>query len=128
MRHLLANDIEAELRNSKSVEQFLGRSPVDAGHIRHIELRPADGGIEVWVFDVEDMGSEDCLDIYAFPYFDPDGPDGPVASFPDAQAAVEHACASLAAYPARWTNEGVAQSEYLDYIRAGRPSTWPVVA
>ena len=128
MRHLLAIDIPATLRRGKSVEQFLGRSPADAGHIRHIELCQSDGLIEIWVYDVEDIGSEECLDLYDFPYFEPDGPDAPVAMFPDPQAAISYATASLAADSARWVNCGVAQSEYLDYIRAGRPSSWPVAA
>ncbi|RYE72896.1 MAG: hypothetical protein EOO81_02180 [Oxalobacteraceae bacterium] len=66
--------------------------------------------------------------MYDFPYLEPDGPDGPVATFPNAQMAVAYADAALAADPARWVNLGVAQSEYLDYIRAGKPSRWPVAA
>jgi len=128
MRYLLAIDIPATFRRGNSVEQFLGRSPVGVGNIRHLELRPSDGLIEVWVYDVEDIGDQEHLDLYDFPYLEPDGPDGPVAAFPDPQAAVSYASASLAAGHARWVNAGVAQSEYLDYIRAGRPSRWPVAA
>jgi len=128
MRHLLAIDIPATFRRGKSVEQFLGRSPVDASYIRHVELRPSNGSIEIWLYDVEDIGSEECLDLYNFPYLEPDGPDGPVATFSDPQAAVVYASTSLATDPARWGNLGVAQSEYLDYLRAGRPSRWPVAA
>ena len=128
MRHLLANDIPAAFRRGKSVEQFLGRSPADAGYIRHVELRPSNESIEVWVYDVEDIGSEEYLDLYDFPYLEPDGPDGPVATFPGPQTAVKYASTSLATDHARWVNPGVAQSEYLDYIRAGRPSRWPVAA
>lgn len=125
MRHLLAIDIPTALKRGKSVEQFLGRSPADASHLRHIELRPSDGQVELWVHDVEDIGSEDYLDLYAFPPLEPDGPDRPEATFPDAPAAIAYASASLAADPVRWVNPGVAQSEYLDYLRAGRPSRWP---
>ena len=128
MRYLPAIDIPATLRRGNSVEQFLGRSSVDAGHIRYLELRPSDGLIEVWAYDVEDIGDQEHLDLHDFPYLEPDGPDGPVAAFPDPQAAVSYASASLAASPARWVNVGVAQSEYLDYIRAGRPFRWPVAA
>ena len=128
MRHLLHIDIPASFRRGKSVEQFLGRSPLDAGYIRHVELRPSNGLIEIWCYDVEDIGGEDYLDLYDFPDLEPDGPWVPVAAFPDPQAAVEYASASLATDPARWISLGVAQSEYLDYIRAGRPSRWPVAA
>lgn len=128
VRHLLATDIAATLRRGKSVEQFLGRSPVDADHIRHVELRPSDGLIEVWVYDVEDIGDEEYLDLYDFPDLEPDGPEGPAATFPDSPAAVEYASASLSADPARWVNAGMSQSEYFEYIRAGRPSGWPPAA
>jgi hypothetical protein len=84
--------------------------------------------IEIWVYDVEDIGSEEYLDLYDFPYLQPDGPYGPVAIFPEPQAAVAYASTLLAADPSRWVNLGIAQSEYLDYIRAGRPSRWPVAA
>lgn len=121
MRHLLAIDIPASLRRGKSVEQFLGRSPADADCIRYVELRPSNGLIEIWVYDVEDIGGEEYFDLYDFPNLEPDGPDSPVATFKEPQAAVVYASASLTADLTRWVNLGVAQSEYLDYIRAGRP-------
>jgi len=46
--------------------------------------------------------------------------------FADAASAVTYASTFLAADPTRWTNLGIAESEYLDYLRAGRPSHWPV--
>jgi hypothetical protein len=125
MRYLATHDIPALFDRDASIEQFLGRSPVDADHVRYVELRPTRGGVEIWVHDVEDIGGEDLLDLYAFPYFESDGPEGPVAVQPDPQAAMAHASATLAANPSRWVGPGVAQSEYLDYIRAGRPLTWP---
>ena len=128
MRHLLSIDISMSFRRGNSVEQLLGRSPADPGCIRHVELRPCNEEIEVWVHDVEDIGSEACLDLYDFPALEPDGPDGPAAVFQAPQAAIEYAAAFLAANAARWVNQGVAQSEYLDYIRAGRPSSWPGAA
>lgn len=80
------------------------------------------------MYDVEDVGSEDYADMYDFAYFEPDGPCAPAAIFADAAAAaaVTYASTFLAADPTRWTNLGIAQSEHLDYIRAGRPSRWPV--
>jgi len=128
MRHLLTIDVSGSLRRSSSVEQFLGQSPAAPDFLRHVELRPSDGLIEVWVYDVEDIGSEDYLDLYAFPWLEPEGPDGPVVTFQDPQDAIVYASVHFAADPARWVNVGVAQSEYLDYILAGRPSRWPVAA
>lgn len=126
MRHLLAIDIPGVFRRNRSVEQFLGRSPAHPGYLRFVELRPSDESIEVWVHDVEDVGDEDALDLYAFPYLEPDGPEAPLATVSDPQAAVDYASTALAADPARWFNAGVAQSEYLDFIRAGRPARWPL--
>lgn len=68
MRHLLSIDISATLRRSKPVEQFLGRRPVDPTYIRHIELRPANDSIELWIHGVEDVGSEGYFDLYDFPH------------------------------------------------------------
>jgi hypothetical protein len=127
VRYLAAIDIPAAFRRGKSVEQFLGRSGEGSACIRHVELRPCEGAIQIWVHDVEDIGSEDYLDVYDFPSREPDGPEAPVATVVDPQGALVYACASLAADPGRWVNEGVAQSEYLDYIRAGRPAKWPHV-
>lgn len=124
MRYLSTIDIPAALRRGRSVEQFLGRSPEDSDCIRHVELRPAEGKVEVWVYDVEDLGSQERSDLYAFPYMEPEGPQAPVATFDDAMGAVSYASASLAADPSRWVNRGVVESEYGDYLRAGRPDPW----
>lgn len=106
----------------------MGCSPADPACIRHIEICPAGEQVELWVYDVEDVGSEEDSDFYDFPYLEPDGPTAPVATFADTQSAVDFASATLGASPARWVNSGVAESEYLDYIRAGRPPEWPVAS
>ncbi|USJ02357.1 hypothetical protein MUG10_09815 [Xanthomonas prunicola] len=80
MRHRLPIDIPATLRRNTSVEQFLRSSPVDATYIRHIQLRPANDSIEVWIHDVEDIGRQDYSGLYDFTYFDPDEPDAPAAN------------------------------------------------
>jgi hypothetical protein len=128
MRHLALIDVSSALRRGKSVEQFLGQSPASAGFVRHAELRPSGTDIELWTYDVEDIGSEDYTDLYGFPYLEPDGPQSPVATFRDSLAAVEYASQELSVSPFRWVNLGVAESDYLDYIHAGRPSGWPVAA
>lgn len=94
--------------------QFIGRSPADSACIRYIEICPAKQQVEIWVFDVEDVGSEEDSDLYDFPYFEPDGPTEPVATFADAQSALALAATTLGASPERWVNSGVAESEYLE--------------
>ena len=128
MRHLPATDIQSTLRRGKSVEQFMGRSPANPNYIRHIELRPSSDLVEVWVYDVEDQGSEEWLDLYDFNELEKGEADLPAAAFEDADAAIAHAQEALSANPSRWVNLGIAQSEYLDYIRSGRPNGWPAAA
>ena len=125
MRHLPATDIPAALRRGEHVEQFIGPSPAGVGYIRHVELRPVSNVIEVWVYDVEDIGSESTLDLYEFPTLEPDGADMPVATFAGAVVAVDYASGTLKADPDRWVRGAVIQDEYLDYIQAGRPPCWP---
>ncbi|OWQ45747.1 hypothetical protein CDL60_17950 [Roseateles noduli] len=128
MRHLPTRDIPSVLRRGKSVEQFLGQSPGIAGSIRHVELRPTAGDVELWVFDVQDIGAEDFVDIYDFHCSELDGPRESAGKFGDADAALATAERILGANPDRWTNLGVGQDEYLDFVRAGRPLNWPVAA
>lgn len=128
MRYLSADHISNALKRGSSVEQFLGRSPNNPDYIRHIELRPSNGSVELWVYDAEDIGSEDWLDLYDFPCLDPNGSETPTATFQDAHSAIVFASEGLLADVNRWTNQFISQDEYLDYIRAGRPIRWPVPA
>ncbi|WP_254459558.1 hypothetical protein [Xanthomonas sacchari] len=121
MRSLAAIDIPAALRRGKSVERFLGRG----GRGKACIVTSCAGAIQRWGHDVGDIGSEHALDLYHVPYQEADGPEAPVATFADPQGALAYAHAALAADTGRWVNEGVAQSEYLDDIRAGRPAKWP---
>ncbi|MFC0153371.1 hypothetical protein ACFFJ4_06895 [Xanthomonas dyei] len=128
MRHLPILDIPATFRRGKSVEQFLGRSPLHPDYIRHIELRPVDGSVQIWVYDVQDIGREQYTDLYDFPYLAPEDLDAAAATFQAPNEAIAYAETSLVAHPHRWVNLGVAESEYLEYIRAGRPAVWPEMA
>jgi len=125
MRYIQTTDIPSIFQRRKSVQQFLGRSPADPDCIRYVELRPVAGRVEVWVYDAEDVGDEVYSDLESFPDFEPDGPQEPVATFDEPGSAVAYASTSVAADPARWVNEGVAGSEYADFVRAGRPLRWP---
>lgn len=96
-----------------------------AGYVRYAELRPVKSSIELWVFDIEDIGHEEYLDIYDFPYLESTEPLGPMSALHDASAAMADASQRLGADASRWTNQGVAQSDYGDFIRLGRPARWP---
>jgi len=116
MRHLFESDVPSTLRRARSVEQFIGVTPGHAGYVRFVELRPVDGGVEVWVFDVKDLGNADYLDLYSFPYLEAYGPEKPLATLPGPREAMEHAHAWLSACPLRWVNAGVVDSEYEDFL------------
>jgi hypothetical protein len=125
MRYVAASFIEGAFRRGKSLEQFLGGHVVNGERrIRWVELRPIKSGrIEVWLFDVPDLGVE-TVDIYGFGS-DFESPDTPVAICDAPADALNFARAHLSAAFDRWVNQGVAQSEFADFVAAGRPAGWP---
>ena len=126
MRHLCTGDIAAALVRGNSVESSCGRSPLVSPYVRYIELRPAFGNFEVWLFDIEDLGSEEQLDLYEFPRADPESESLVVCE--SVEEALAFASSQCAASSVHWVKSGVIQSEYHDFIRAGRPSAWPLAA
>jgi len=93
-------------------------APVTA--LRWLEVRPREGEFQVWVHDVEDVGNESWIDIYAFPYVQGEPPNEPAASFATPSDALAFAHANLGASSTRWVNQLVAQDEYSAFLRAGR--------
>ena len=129
MRFVLPTFQEATLRRGKSLEQFLGGCVFcDEAAIRFVELRPAGSRVEVWLHHAADIGDEEHCDFAPFIFNeDEEGNEvAPVAVLPSPGAALELAQSDLGACPDRWTNQGMSESEYLDFIRAGRPALWPV--
>ena len=110
MRYLLPDEITNAIGRGKSVEQFLGPGS-EPNSIKWVELRPNDGVIEVWSFEVEDVGDSEYIDIYSFPPTDIQ-PDDPSGSAGTASQAVDLAHTMLAAAPDRWLNQGVIQTIY----------------
>ena len=62
------------------------------------------------------------MDIYEF---GTDHIEMPVFKSQSVPSALAYAHTQFGAKPDRWVNQFVIQSEYEDYIRAGRPLTWP---
>lgn len=127
MRHLAAAFLESTLRRGAALEQFMGGAvgPLGERLVRWIELRPAPAGIEVREYRAssENLG-EEALDLYALcELSDVDAEPLMVADGPAQALAYAHA--ELQARPLRWVNQGVSQAELLDFLRAGRPNTWP---
>jgi hypothetical protein len=108
------------------VENFIGRVPgATVPSIRYIELCPVQDGVEVWVHDRDDCGGLEFTDLVEFPSLDPERDDHPIAAFVDAEVAIAYAESTFGAATDRWTNISVCHDDYADYVRAGRPSTWP---
>ena len=121
MRHVAQTFLESTLTRGKPLEQFMGSvSGVPAEALRWLEVRLGESRFEVWVHDVEDVGNESWIDIYAFPYVQGDPPDAPAASFSSAGEALAFAYSKFGARATRWVNQLVAQDEYSDYLHAGR--------
>lgn len=125
MRYVSLSFLESTLRRGKPLEQFLGGLLRDSERfIRWVELRPAKGRIEIWSFVAPDYGDEGRLDFYEFVGDEDEVLEQSVESPAEAFA---FATAKLGALSDRWVNQFVSQDEYLDFIRAGRPSSWPTV-
>ncbi len=128
MRYVTEGFLESTLRRGRSLEQFLGACPkTDGEYILCLEIRPANDQYEVWRHKAEDLGDEDCLDFYEYiVYEDEEGNEiGPLSIWEKPDEALAYAEKQLGASRTRWTNLGVAQDEYEDFIKAGRPSFWP---
>ncbi|MFC5674638.1 hypothetical protein [Streptomyces incanus] len=127
MRYLVEPFIVGALRRGRSVEQFLGPvgSP-DRPGLRYAEVRAVRTSFEVYVHIVEDVGHETFLDLDEFPPFDQDAEEEEfgrlLGSTEEPQGALVLAEECTGAVRGRWVNQGVVQDEYLDFVRAGRPS------
>lgn len=115
------------LRRGRSVEQFLG--PVGSAEhpgVRYAEIRAARTSYEVYVHAVEDVGTENLVDLNVLPPFDEDAEEEDfgqlLGTTEDPQDALVLAEECTGAVRGRWVNQGVVQDEYRDFVRAGRPS------
>ncbi|MER5901168.1 hypothetical protein ABT150_13865 [Streptomyces mirabilis] len=127
MRYLTESFALGALRRGRPVEQFLG--PVGSRArpgIRYLEVRPTKTTFEVFLHTLEDVGTEMFFDLVEFPPLNPDDEEEErgrlIASADDALDALTAAETSTGAVRGRWVNESVAQDEYRDFVRAGRPT------
>ncbi|WP_042406716.1 hypothetical protein [Streptacidiphilus carbonis] len=124
MRYLTESFALAALRRGRPIEQFLGAAGrPDKPGIRWVEVRPAPAGYTVVLHTAEDIGGEQFCDLAEFPALDSDGEEDfgqEIATAEDKSQAMATAEASTGAVPGRWVNAGIAQDEYLDFVRAGR--------
>jgi hypothetical protein len=126
MRHLDRTLVASVLKRGRSVENFVGRVPgTTVPSIRYIELRPVQDSVEVWVHDRDDSGGLEFTDLVEFAPLDPERDEQPNAAFVDIEAAIAYAESTFGAARDRWTNVTVCHDDYADFVRAGRPPTWP---
>jgi hypothetical protein len=94
--------------------------------IRWVEVAPTRSGYRVALHASADIGGEDFCDLVEFPPLDPEDEDQEfgqeIAITADALDALDVAESQAGAFRDRWVNQGIAQDEYLDFVRAGRPS------
>jgi hypothetical protein len=125
VRYLTESFALAAVRRGRPIEQFLGAAGrPDKPGIRWVEVRPAPAGYTVVLHTAEDIGGEHFCDLVEFPSLDSDGEEDfgqEIATAEDESQAMATAEASTGAVPGRWVNAGIAQDEYLDFVRAGRP-------
>ena len=122
MRHLHFDDILSSLNRGSCVEQFLGGALSNGQQtIRWIEIRPNEKMFEVWQFAAPDLGNLDYHDFYDWA-----GEEGEamIAILPTADEALKVAETDLKARRNAWTNPGVSQEDYRDYVTGQRSPTW----
>lgn len=126
MRYLTESFATGALGRGKPIEQFLGPVVV-AGRrgIRWVTLSPSDEGIVLREHAAEDVPGYELADLDELPplYSDEDRAWGWVLGVAsDEPTALRLAEELTGATADRWVNFGVAGEDYLDYVKAGRPS------
>lgn len=127
MRHLIESFALGALHRGRPIEQFLGPAGgPDVPGIRWVEVVPTRSGYKVVLHASADIGGEDFYDLVEFPPLDPEDEDQAfgqeIAVVADARDALALAESHAGAVRDRWVNQGVAQDEYRDFVRAGRSS------
>jgi hypothetical protein len=145
MRYLAESFAVGALHRGREIEQFLGPwTQGGVAGVRWAEIRPAGpDGFEVLVHAVEDTGTggfgelwsrgtlpvpedevhvcgddceEECYEDVNWDYVG-----RPLGHAETPLAAMELAESETGAVRERWVNRGLADDDYADYVRAGRP-------
>jgi hypothetical protein len=126
VRYLTERFAVGALRRGLPIEQFLGPVMVEERRgVRWVTLDPVVVGIAVTEHAAEEVDREGFADLDNFPplYLEEDRAWGwVVATAPDAESALQIAHELTGAVDDRWVNLGLAGQDYLDFVKAGRPS------
>ena len=129
VRYLVEDFAVGALNRGRSIEQFLGSAgePDNPG-IRWVEIVPSRSGFKVILHTSRDVGGEHFADLVEFPPLEDSDQETfgqELATVSDPHDALSAAHQRAGAVLDRWVNQGIAGHEYLDYVRAGRPSSRP---
>lgn len=118
-RHIPPSAVEATVRRTGQVEQLLGLDVTEGGGrvVRWLSLSARRGEFDLRLHEVEDVGSQDFLDVSSFPSVNPDDEYGEgvvLLSGLDDIAAVLAGAATAGAATERWVNQGLIDDEYFD--------------
>lgn len=137
MRYLVEAFAIGALHRGAEIEQFLGsREHNGEQGVAWVEIWPRGSGYDITLFggvhqaaDATERRNLYSLDPFLYPDKDEEDEEVPyceLGTASDPLAALELAESLTGAVRDRWMNRGLGMDEYADYLRAGRPDTWPV--
>ena len=125
MAYLEPAAVFSELLRGETLEQYAGTVTLSGMRgVRWLELRPSLQGVELWVFDVQDVGAPGHTDLYDVPRLDEEAMPFAAAIFPVSRKAVQYAQEHYGADPLRWAKRGQAKAEYAQFLDEERTPRW----
>ena len=125
MSYLEPAALFSELLRGSTLEQYAGTVTLSGMRgVRWLELRPTLQGVELWVFDVQDVGASGHADLYSFPRLNEHAMPFAVGTFAVSRKAVEYAQQHYGADPLRWAKHGQAKAEYGQFLDQQRSPRW----
>jgi hypothetical protein len=114
-RYLKIDAANLYLNLGKTIEVFLGRVHEDKKIITYLLLTKSGTKIRVQVFDHYDEGSLECIEIYAFPYVEPDL-DFETYYMSNLEEIIEFVQLRFKQHTVAFVNRGKSQHEYEDML------------
>ena len=121
-RYLLKDEVAAAFRRGKAVECFLGPcGRAGKPGVRYIAISGNGATVVARLFESQDLGGPEFLDLYEFGPIDPaleHGEPDESVSFPSLDECLTFMDERWAGSSERLVNEGVLQDEYADFVAA----------
>lgn len=120
-RHLSPDETAAALKRGRQTEQLLGLEESADGRraVRWLTASTNGRMYELRLHVVEDVGTDELLDVSEFPPLDPEEyvGEGRLVAVADDPTSVLQAAAQFGAADGRWVNQGLVEAEYADVRR-----------